>query len=257
VSYGVKLSSAWVRLYGDDVCPAYTHVKQPPKPKLAAGTAGKTLAEGAAGLANLGNTCFMNSMVQCLMSCDEFNGYFRPSTGTTMAVEGGDAAVAMEEVEVSEDLPPAFLAEINRENILGTGGVLAEAWGTLTQNMFGGEYSAVAPREFKLELGKKASQFQGTSQQDAHEFLTFVLDALHEDLNRVRVKPITAAVESCGRPDHEVAAEAWATHKQRNDSMVLDKFGFQLRSHLTCPTAGCGNQSVTFDPSYVRSFATN
>lgn len=43
----------------------------------------------------------------------------------------------------------------------------------------------------------------------AQELLSFVLDGLHEDLNRVTDKPITAPVEGNGRPDAVVALEAW------------------------------------------------
>lgn len=33
-------------------------------------------------------------------------------------------------------------------------------------------------------------QFYGYSQQDSLEFLNYLLDGLHEDLNRVKEKPI-------------------------------------------------------------------
>jgi hypothetical protein len=41
------------------------------------------------------------------------------------------------------------------------------------------------------------------------ELLTFLLDGLHEDLNRVREKPYAEAVEQGGRPDEVVAKLAW------------------------------------------------
>lgn len=47
---------------------------------------------------------------------------------------------------------------------------------------------SVAPRAFKAQLAKFASQFQGYQQQDAQELLAFLLDGLHEDLNRVQQK---------------------------------------------------------------------
>ena len=57
-----------------------------------------------------------------------------------------------------------------------------------------------------------------------------MLDGLHEDLNRVRDKPVVPSVESdATRPDAEVAAEAWVAHCQRNDSRINDLFGGQLK----------------------------
>jgi ubiquitin C-terminal hydrolase len=41
------------------------------------------------------------------------------------------------------------------------------------------------------------------------ELLSFVLDGLHEDLNRVKVKPIVEGSESDGRPDEIVSKESW------------------------------------------------
>lgn len=39
--------------------------------------------------------------------------------------------------------------------------------------------------------GKHNPDFAGTSQQDSHDFLTFLMDGLHEGLNRVSVRVIT------------------------------------------------------------------
>ena len=43
-------------------------------------------------------------------------------------------------------------------------------------------------------------RFLGNSQQDAHEFVTFFLDALHEDVNRVKHKPQTKQVQYMYEP---------------------------------------------------------
>ena len=46
----------------------------------------------------------------------------------------------------------------------------------------------MVPRAFKAALGRFASQFAGYQQQDSQELLAFLLDGLHEDLNRVQKK---------------------------------------------------------------------
>lgn len=53
-------------------------------------------------------------------------------------------------------------------------------------------------------MAEKASQFANFAQHDAHEFLSFLLDGLHEDTNRVRNKVTTNTVEANGRLDQEV-----------------------------------------------------
>uniref|UniRef100_A0A1I7WXG7 ubiquitinyl hydrolase 1 n=1 Tax=Heterorhabditis bacteriophora TaxID=37862 RepID=A0A1I7WXG7_HETBA len=95
-------------------------------------------------------------------------------------------------------------------------------------------------------VAEKASQFANFAQHDAHEFLSFLLDGLHEDLNRVKIKPLTATVEGDGRSDIDVSNEAWRNHTLRNDSIFVDLFHGQLKSRLQCPN--CDRVSITFDP---------
>lgn len=174
---------------------------------------------GVCGLQNLGNTCFMNSALQCLTKTPVIRDYF---------VTG------------------AYTSEINRDNPLGMSGKIAEAFGNLMKDMFSGRHSYISPREFKHVIGKFAPQFSGYQQQDSQELIAYLLDGLHEDLNRILKKPFTEAVESKGRKDEVVAEEAWKVHKLRNDSIIVDKFQGQLKSELVCPN--CGNVSITFDP---------
>lgn len=60
-------------------------------------------------------------------------------------------------------------------------------------------------------VASKASQFTGYAQHDAQEFMAFLLDGLHEDLNRIQNKPYTETVDSDGRPDEvRVRDRGWA-----------------------------------------------
>ena len=72
------------------------------------------------------------------------------------------------------------------------------------------------------------------------------MDGLHEDLNRVVQKPYVETVESNGRPDEEVAQEAWEAHLKRNKSIIVDLFQGQFKSTVNCPV--CDKVSITFDP---------
>ena len=63
---------------------------------------------------------------------------------------------------------------------------------------------------------------QGYAQQDSQELLAFLLDGLHEDLNRILKKPYIPEDERPGRSDEELAAEGWANYLKRNDSVIVD-----------------------------------
>uniref|UniRef100_A0A8C4NRS2 Ubiquitin carboxyl-terminal hydrolase 4 n=1 Tax=Dicentrarchus labrax TaxID=13489 RepID=A0A8C4NRS2_DICLA len=139
-----------------------------------------------------------------------------------------------------------YEAEINRENPLGMRGEIAEAYADLVKQMWLSRSSYVAPRTFKTQVGRFAPQFSGYQQQDSQELLAFLLDGLHEDLNRVKKKPYLALRDAEGRPDEIVAKEAWTNHRLRNDSIIVDIFHGLFKSTLVCPE--CSKVSVTFDP---------
>jgi len=86
-----------------------------------------------------------------------------------------------------------------------------------------------------MTIGRFAPSFTGYHQHDSQELLAFLLDGLHEDLNRIIKKPYTEVPDSNGRPDEEVASDCWQIHKARNDSIIVDLFQGQYKSTLVCP----------------------
>ncbi|TKY61900.1 Ubiquitin carboxyl-terminal hydrolase 8 [Spatholobus suberectus] len=173
---------------------------------------------GLTGLQNLGNTCFMNTAIQCLAHTTKLVDFFL-----------GD-----------------YRKEINYENPLGMNGELALAFGDLLRKLWVPGAVPITPRTFKMKLANFAPQFSGYSQHDSQELLAFLLDGLHEDLNRVKRKPYHEVKDAHGRPDEEVAEEYWRNHLARNDSIIVDLCQGQFRSTLVCPM--CKKVSITFDP---------
>ena len=61
---------------------------------------------------------------------------------------------------------------------------------TLIGDMWNGNSNEVLnPASFKNQVQRFAPRFMGYSQQDAQEFLRYLLEGLHEDVNRVTVRP--------------------------------------------------------------------
>ncbi|XP_041733827.2 ubiquitin carboxyl-terminal hydrolase 32 isoform X2 [Coregonus clupeaformis] len=175
--------------------------------------------KGATGLSNLGNTCFMNSSIQCVSNTTPLTDYF---------------------------ISGRHLYELNRTNPIGMRGHMAKCYGDLLMELWSGTQKNVAPLKLRWTIAKYAPRFNGFQQQDSQELLAFLLDGLHEDLNRVHEKPYVELKDSNGRPDWEVASEAWENHLRRNRSIVVDLFHGQLKSQVKCKT--CGHISARFDP---------
>ncbi|KAF1942844.1 cysteine proteinase [Clathrospora elynae] len=181
---------------------------------------------GQVGLTNLGNTCYMNSALQCLRSVEELSMYF---------------------------LNSKWKKEVNTTNPIGHKGAIARVYaGLLGQIYTVDNQTSFAPRNFKQTLGKANSLFSGYGQQDSQEFVSWLVDALHEDLNRVREKPYHENPDSDDNTfrDPEAIKALGETyrynHRARNNSVAMDLFSGFYKNTMVCPE--CEKVSITFDP---------
>ena len=175
---------------------------------------------GLTGLKNLGNTCFMNSAIQCLSSCEELTKYF---------------------------LLKKHLDEINVDNNNGAKGKIAKAYYSLIEEIWNGHSKYINPWDFRQIFVSYVKQFAGFSQQDSDEMLTFVLDSLHEDLNRVKTKPYSELKEKYeNETEEEASLRWWKNHIDRENSIIVDLFHGQYKSVVKCPE--CERVSTIYDP---------
>ncbi|KAF7969684.1 hypothetical protein HWV62_26194 [Athelia sp. TMB] len=149
------------------------------------------------------------------------------------------------------ELADVYKEELNPENPLGMHGAIAEAFGALLHRIWAQDSTSTSysPREFKQQLQRFAPQFSGYQQHDSQELVAFLLDGLHEDLNRVKKKPYVEKPDWEGGGDREMVALAkrsWDGYMLRNDSVIVDLFQGQYQSTLVCPE--CQKVSITFDP---------
>ncbi|KAF9269250.1 hypothetical protein L218DRAFT_1072870 [Marasmius fiardii PR-910] len=184
---------------------------------------------GMSGLKNLGNTCYMNAPIQCLSASPPFARFF---------TEG------------------RWKNAVNHVNPLGTKGRLTAAFAQIVHAMWGSELPYQTPTEFRKTICSLNSQYIGSDQHDSQEFLSFLLDGIHEDLNRILQRPswnrTPEEEEELERLPPQIASEQeWAAWKARNDSIIVDYFQGQFRNQMKCLT--CHKTSTTYNTFSILS----
>ena len=151
----------------------------------------------------------MNSSIQCLSNTYALTRYF---------------------------LDQLFKEELNTDNVLGTGGKLAVQFAKLLNELWNEENFVVAPQSFEKVVDNFVPMFSGFAPYDSAKFLSYVLDGLHEDLNRVVKKPhyeMPTLKENIS--EENCARLAWKYHLLRNQSIIVDLMHGQYKSTLSCP----------------------
>ena len=176
---------------------------------------------GLSGLRNMGNTCFLNTAIQCLSNCWELTNYF---------------------------LRNEYKKDINKKNPIGSHGKLSEAYSKLIHKLWFGKEDSYVPTKFKKELEEINEMYSDNNQQDTQEFLTFLIDGLHEDLNKVINKPYINNNNDDDFKKEDKSLEELYNFKRRNQSLLVELFYGQFNSLIKCPNQDCLYDNTKFEP---------
>ena len=109
---------------------------------------------------------------------------------------------------------PLYDLNINKENPLGSGGVIASSFKQFLQEMSSSSIYARNPINFRRELIRKYNTFNNYSQHDSQEVVWAILDALHEDLNQ----------SPFAKGDKTPPRYSMDEFKWKNQSFIMDLF---------------------------------
>lgn len=119
---------------------------------------------GFTGLANLGNSCYMNSVLQVLLSIDEFRDRYFPPT-EVYNVSDGVRCFNHQMAKLSYGLLSGKYSDIDPVSKAQRG---------------------IQPKSFKLFVCGHDRNFSTKRQQDAHEFFLFLMDLIERNSKETR-----------------------------------------------------------------------
>jgi ubiquitin C-terminal hydrolase len=175
----------------------------------------ENLRKSLAGIGNIGNSCYMACILQCLSYCEKFIAEFTRSNLTP-------------QINNNSQLQGRFALKFCE---------FVDAMRFRSQ---------ISPMPIKNLISQVFSIYKGYEQQDACEFFRAILEILHDDLNRVIEKPPYMDLSQLNSSDIKKLTKLWWNYSlSRDDSVITDYFQGQSVSTMTCTS--CRNKSVTCD----------
>ena len=248
--------------------------------------------QGLSGLRNIGNTCYMNSIIQCISSLDLFRSWLitdqfksrlrnniienlakkqRKKLGLT-----DDDTVRIRKVHIKDEYDDTITYNLSE--------LLKGMWNY---------NSIITPKSFKNSIGNACPMFKGFNQHDSQELLNLIIDRVHEETKapvKVFYKNIPECVENylevnnqcssiINNPDEDIddkekhlnylkeykrehstdviisdAYVYWKKYIHKSHSIVTDLFTGLFLNKITC--SECGNISSIFEPFTSLSIQT-
>ena len=157
------------------------------------------------GLENVGQTCYMNSTIQCLSNIKDLSDYLISHFGKF---------------------------DIEKQP-------LAVSFSSLVYNLFHTDKKYIAPELFKKIIGMLNPLFEGFHAADAKDLIFFLLEKLHQELNKLANEPEQSNIDYAQLEKDSYDKDKMLKHfikdySEKNKSIISDTFYGTICSTMKC-----------------------
>ena len=250
------------------------------------------IVRGLSGLNNIGNTCYLNSILQCISSLDVFRSWLKKNkyydrlySNKLFELANKFRAENNIDKNTSVYVKSEDIEEACKDSLVNR---LAEIMKTLWN-----ENCTITPTSFKKILGENCSTFNGLNQNDSQEVLNLILDKIHEETkaevklifpnvpqgvrNYIDVKNECSKIINDERVPLDVKEQKalfyknykkkhqddvtvysaycyWKNYIKKSHSIITDLFTGLFYSKITCCECNCVSNG--FEPFNILSIPT-
>ena len=174
------------------------------------------------GLINIGNTCYMNSALQCLIHIPEIRNFF---------------LIGRHKDYLNSDIPEEQLCL---------------QFEILTYNMCQNrDIKTINPidfvKTFLMVCSNKNRIFNGFQQNDMGDFLNILLEFLHNSISNSISIRINGVIKTIGDKHAFDAANSWGQFFKKSHSHIIEMLYSQIISTTICPN--CKHSCFNYEPS--------
>ena len=179
---------------------------------------------GLTGLKNIGNSSYINSILQILSNTPELMFYY---------ISG----LYKKDIKIPQVKKKGYVP-----------GKLSDEFANILNKMWLENKKVVNPQDIKYAIADLNYAFNNNNQQDSSEFLLSLLNSLHDEINREKINSGSLFYEPPkGEDESDITASQrfWNLFKRKNNSIIIDLFYGQIKNTTKCLT--CGHISTTFE----------